>query len=92
MDGTRDSHPKQSKSEWERQIPYDITYVWNLIYDTNEPFHRKETHGLEEHTCGCQGGDGGSRMDWESGVNTCKLFHLEWIRDEILLYSTENYI
>ena len=25
-----------SKSEKERQIPYDITYVWNLKYDTNE--------------------------------------------------------
>ena len=27
---------KQSKSERERQIPYDITYVWNIKYDTNE--------------------------------------------------------
>ena len=31
-----------SKSERERQIPYDITYIWNLIYSTNEPFHRKK--------------------------------------------------
>ena len=29
-----------SKAERERQIPYDITYKCNLIYDTNEPFHR----------------------------------------------------
>ena len=36
------------KSERERQIPYDITYIWNLIYNTNESFHRKETHGLGE--------------------------------------------
>jgi len=21
---------------------FDITYIWNLIYGTNEPFHRKE--------------------------------------------------
>ena len=35
MDGTR-----------ERQIPYDITYIGNLIYGTNEPFHRKENHRL----------------------------------------------
>ena len=26
----------QVKSERERQIPYDITYMWNLNYDTNE--------------------------------------------------------
>ena len=37
-----------SKSERERQIPYDITYIWNLIYGTNEPFPRKENHGLGE--------------------------------------------
>ena len=27
---------------------YYITYICNLIYGTNEPFHRKENHGLEE--------------------------------------------
>ena len=32
------------KSERERQIPYDITYIWNLIYGTNEPISRKETN------------------------------------------------
>ena len=43
MDATRDSHPELSKSERERQISYDITYNWNLIYGTNELFHRKKT-------------------------------------------------
>ena len=43
-----ETHTEQSKSERERQIPYDITYIWNLIYGTNEPFHRKENHGLGE--------------------------------------------
>ena len=71
------------KSERERQIPYDITYIWNLIYGTNEPFHRKETHGLGEQTCVCQGG--GNGMDWEFGVSKCKLVHLEWIRNDIPL-------
>ena len=27
-------------------------------------------------------------MDWEFGVNRCKLLPLEWINNEILLYST----
>lgn len=58
-----------------------------LIYDTNEPFHRKETIGLGEQMCGWQGGGGGSGMDWESGVNRCKLLYLEWISNEMLLYS-----
>ena len=48
MDGTRDSHTERSKSERERQIPYDITYIWNLICGTKEPFYRKENHGLGE--------------------------------------------
>ena len=34
-DGPRD-YAKPSKSERERQIPYDISYVWNLKYDINE--------------------------------------------------------
>ena len=34
MDRPRDYHINWSKSERERQIPYDITYVWNLKYDT----------------------------------------------------------
>ena len=56
--------------------------------------HRKETHGLGEQNCGCQGGGGerGSGMEWELGVNRCKLLHLECISNEILLYSTGNYI
>ena len=43
MDGPRDYHTKWSKSERERQIPYDITYMWNLKYDTNEPIYKTET-------------------------------------------------
>ena len=89
MGGTRDTQTKWNKSERERETPYDITYNWNLIYNTNEHFHRKENHGLGEWTCGCQGGRG---MDWESGVDKCKLLHLEWMGNEILLCSTVNYV
>ena len=30
-------------SQRERQIPYDITYMWNLKYDTNELIYETET-------------------------------------------------
>ena len=43
MDGTRDYHTEWSKSEREKQIPYDITYMWNLKYDTNELTYETET-------------------------------------------------
>ena len=36
-------------------------------------------------------GEGGGK-DWESGVNGCKLLLMEWIYNEILLCSTENYV
>ena len=75
-----------------RQIPYDITYIWNLIYGTNEPFHRKENHGLGEQTYGCPTGEEGSGMDWELGVNRCRLLPLEWISNKVLLCTTGNYI
>ena len=39
MDGPRDDHTKQGKSERERQAPYDITYMWNLNYGTNETIY-----------------------------------------------------
>ena len=85
-----ETHPERSKSERERQIPYDFTSIWNLIYDTNEPFHRKENHELGEWTCGCQGGGGGRGVVGELGVNRCRLLPLEWISNEILLCSTGN--
>ena len=37
-------------------MPFDITYIWNLIYGTNKHLHRKEIHGLGEETCDCQDG------------------------------------
>ena len=78
------------KSERERQIPYDVTYTWNLIYGTNEPFHRKKIMDMENRLVVAKGG--GSGMEWEAGINRHKLLHLELISNEILLYSRGNYI
>ena len=42
--GPRDYHTKWNKSDRERQIPYDITYMWNLKKnDTNEFIYKTET-------------------------------------------------
>ena len=30
VDGSRDCHSERSKSEREKQIPYDNTYIWSL--------------------------------------------------------------
>ena len=31
-------------------------------------------------------------MEWEVRVSRCKLLYIEWIKNNVLLYSTENYI
>ena len=31
-------------------------------------------------------------MEWEVGHSRCKLLHMEWIDNQVLLYSTGNYI
>ena len=43
MDGPRDYHTKWSKSGRERQIPYDIAYVWNLKYSPNQHIYKIKT-------------------------------------------------
>ena len=46
-------------SRKERQIPCDITYMWNLKYGTDDPIYKAETdYGHGEQTCGCQRGGG----------------------------------
>ena len=39
-------------------MTFDITYMWNLKYGTNEPVYK--THSQRDQTRGCQGG-------WEEG-------------------------
>ena len=42
IDGPREHHTKWNKSERERQISYDIIYMWNLKY-TNEFSYKTKT-------------------------------------------------
>ena len=52
-------------------MPYDITYIWKLIYSTKEPFHRKKIVDLENRLVvskgereGARAGGGGRAGDW----------------------------
>ena len=47
---------------------------------------------IENRLVVAKGEVGGSGMHGEFGVGRCKLFHLEWISHEVLLYSTGNSI
>ena len=59
----------------------------------NLSMKQKQTHRHRDQTCGCQGGgEVGGGMNWEFGVSRCKLLHIEWINNKVLLYNTGNYI
>ena len=73
----------------ERQILYDVTYMWTIKYDTNKPTHKTETDSHGEHTCGCQRG---REMRSEFRISKCKLLCIQWIKNKVLLHSTRNYI
>ena len=53
---------------------------------------QKQTHRHREQTCGCQGEGAEGGMEGEFGTSRCKLLHIEWINNKVLLYSTGNYI
>ena len=51
---------------------------------------QKRTHNTDSKIAKGTWGENG--VDWEFGVSKCKRLHLEWIHNEVLLYSTGNYI
>ena len=74
---------KWSKSERERQLPYDIMYLESKIWH-----RRAETDLLtREQTCWYWG-----EKNWEFGISRCNPLYVEWIYNTVLLYSTRNYI
>ena len=60
----------------------------------NEPIYRKKPKLIDtENRLVVAKEEGGGRgTNGEFGAGGCKLFHLEWIRNEVLLYSTGNSI
>ena len=68
MDATGDSHAGWGKSERERQMLNDVTYMWNLECDTNDPIYKTQTHRRGEQTFGYQGEGEGSGINLGFGV------------------------
>ena len=92
MDGPRNSHAKQSKSERGRQIPQDITYMWNLKQDTNALSYERLTRTDLWFPKGGRRQQVGGGKVWEFEISRCKLVYTEWITDVVLLYSTGSHI
>ena len=72
MDAIRDYYTKWSKSE--RQILYDITYMWSLKYGKNEPIYETETDSTDkENRLVVAKGEGvGGGMEWKVGISRWK--------------------
>ena len=65
--------------------------MWNL--DTKERAYKTETaYRVENRVVVPKGGLREGGMDWEFGVSQCKLFHVGWINDKILLCSIRNHV
>ena len=94
MDTTRDSYTKWSKPERKRQIPYGITYLWNLKYGTDDPIYKTETDRCQgEQTCGSQEGEGRECDGWGSLVFLgCKPLYLEWMGKGALRYIAQGMV
>ena len=89
-----DIHTKWSKSEkrktntiwYHLYLESNIWHKWTYIQKRNKLMY------LENRLVIAKEEREGVGMDWEFGVSRCKLLHLEWISNEILLYSSGNYI
>ena len=81
MDATRDGQDKRSKSDRERQIPYDITYICNLKYGTNESIYKTETdsQGRENRPVIAKKSSGGG-MNWNFDVQFSSVQLLSCVR------------
>ena len=80
MDGAREYNARQNKSIRERQIPYDLTHMWNLRNRTNEQRKRereretkKQTLNYREQTWLPEGRWVGGWVKWVMGIKerTC---------------------
>ena len=53
---------------------YMMSHIWNLIYGTNELFHKKETHELGEQTMVAKG----ERAGWTGNLGLIDAYYCIW--------------
>ena len=69
MDAVSNYQTKCSKPKREIQIPYDVTFMWNLKDETNEPILK------QNHVVAKGKGIGGEGWSGRLGLAGCKLLH-----------------
>ena len=58
----------------------------------NLSMKRNRIMDIENRPVVAKGEEVGGGIEWEAGVSRCKLLHIGWINNKVLLYSTGNYI
>ena len=87
--GTALKIPKTNeKKEREQQIPYNITYMWNLKYGTDEPIYKTNNSQTWRTDLWLPRGRGG--MDFE--FNKCKVLHLKRMDSKFPVLYSRTYI
>ena len=74
-------------------MPYDITYMWNLKYDTNELIYKTETDSQTQKTnLWLPKGKEGGGINQEFGISRHKLLYIKQGTNKVLLQSKGKYI
>ena len=66
-----------------------MTYMWNLTYDTNELIYKKDPQTQRTDLWLLSRTKAGEGMDSEVRISRCKLLYIDWIKNKVLLSSTE---
>ena len=91
IDGLRDCHTKQSKSDGEEKISCDSPYMWTLKRKyTNELIEQKQSSRLENGLMAAVKGKIGEGRVREFGRDMHTLPYLKWITSKGLRSSTGN--
>ena len=79
---------KRSKSDREREISYDIAYMWNQKKSYKLTYLQNRNRLIDLESELMAKGKGGK--DWEFGMDKHTLLYLEWITNKDPLYCTGN--
>ena len=91
MDGPRKYHVQQSQSERERQILYDVIYLWNLkIIQMNLHTKPKQTHKHRKQTYVYQKGRRGKNQEY--GINRHRLLYIKQMSKKDLLQHSKLWL
>ena len=81
------------KSERQRRVSDDISHMWSLEYDANEPIYKTETvSGTQRASWRLPTRQRLGRDQGEAGVSRRELLYGEWVNSRLLLHSTGNYV